>query len=136
MWLRLLIGTTLSFAALAMVTVAGIEPARQTALVRFMKPTIIAGTAVLGQVLFEHDDERMTRGEPCTTVYAYDGHTQWRRNVLVDFMCVPQERDLATKFAATCTRSTPFGPERLVEYQFAGDWEGHGVPLRPNRAHH
>jgi hypothetical protein len=88
----------------------------------------------MGPVVFEHDDARMARGEPCTTVYTYDRKTKRPGNVIVEFMCLPQERPLTANFAATCTRESPAGPERLAEYQFAGDREGHGVPFRPDRA--
>jgi len=135
MRLRLLLITALSSAALTMVVLAADAPSQKTALVRFMKPTLIAGAAVMGPVVFEHDDARMARGEPCTTVYAYDTKRKRPGNVLVEFMCLPQERPLAREFAATCTRESPSGPDRLVEYQFAGNGEGHGVPFRPDRAH-
>jgi hypothetical protein len=126
MRMKVFVGALL-FVAIFAVSVLGAAPARQAAVVRFLKPTIIAGAAVMGAVVFEHDDARMARGEPCTTVYRYDAKTQARGDKLVEFMCTPKERPAAKEFTATCQKA-PAGPERLVEYQFAGDLEGHGVP--------
>ena len=101
---------------------------RQTAVVRFMRPTIIAGVHALGAVVLEHDEARMARGEPCTYVYHYDAKNNARGDVLVAFHCVRQTRPRATQFDASLQRSSPTGPDRLLEYQFEGDTEGHGVP--------
>jgi hypothetical protein len=109
------------------VSVLGAVPVRKAAVVRFMKPTIIAGAAVMGPVVFEHDDARMARGEACTKVYRYDAKNETAGALLVEFMCAPKERELAKDFSATCVKA-PAGPDRLVEYQFAGETEGHGVP--------
>jgi hypothetical protein len=112
------------------VAAVGAVPARKSALVRFTAPTLVAGAIVLGTVVFEHDDSAMARGESCTTVYAYDTWKNQRGNAIVDFMCEPRQRSLATKFEATCSRTFVTGPYTLLEYQFAGDTEGHGVPDR------
>ena len=48
--------------------------------------------------------------------------------VIVAFMCVPKDRQVATRFEATLSRVWTTGADRLTEYQFAGDHEGHGVP--------
>jgi hypothetical protein len=135
MRVRLLMGTVLSIVALMMVTFVGAAPTQKTAVVRFLNPTIIAGTAVLGPVVFEHDDAKMARGEPCTTVYALDRRTNRQGNVIVEFMCLPHARPVASQFEATVSRTSPAGPQRLMEYQFAGEREGHGVPFQPDHAH-
>lgn len=132
---KLLIGTALSFVAVGMVTLVAVAPSRKVALVRFIEPTIIAGVAVLGPVIFEHDDEKMARGEPCTTVYYVNSETGLQGEKVVTFMCVPRERALATKFQATRSHMSPSGPERLLEYQFAGEREGHGVPISADHGH-
>jgi hypothetical protein len=123
---RVLIGTLL-VGALAAATLAA-APTRRAAVVTFIGPTIVAGALVMGPVVFEHDDEKMARGESCTTIYRYDRNTKQRGEVIVDFMCMPRERPLATKFEATCARAAIAGPDRLMEYQFSGEREGHGVP--------
>lgn len=101
-------------------------PIKRSAVVRFLRPTIVAGTFVLGTVVIEHDDAKMAKGEPCTTVYRFKSDTE-HGEPLVSFMCMPQDRPLATKFEATLYRSVTW-PDRLLEYQIAGEREGHGVP--------
>lgn len=122
----ILVGASLVVAALAVSTFAA--PSRRFALVNFTRPTYIAGAAVLGTVVFKHDDARMALGEPCTTVYFYDAKKKDLGKMIVEFMCVPQERRPIEKFEATCVKANLSGPDMLVEYQFAGEHEGHGVP--------
>jgi hypothetical protein len=124
---KILIVALVLIGALAAVTL-GAAPTRRSSLVRFTTPTIVAGAIVMGTVDFEHDDSAMSRGESCTTVYQYDVWKKERGKAIVDFMCEPRERSLATKFEATCSRTFVTGPHTLLEYQFAGDTEGHGVP--------
>jgi hypothetical protein len=120
------IGTVLIVGALAASTLGAI-PTRRSAVVRFLKPTIIAGSFVIGTVVIEHDDEKMASGKPCTTVYHFDADTNGRGEPIVSFMCIPRERPLATKFEATLQKSVSW-PDRLEEYQLVGESEGHGVP--------
>jgi hypothetical protein len=101
-------------------------PTRRSAVVRFLRPTIVAGSFVIGTVVIEHDDAKMARGEPCTTVYHYKSANE-RGEPIVSFMCMPRERPLATQFEATVV-GTASWPDRLTEYQIAGEREGHGVP--------
>jgi hypothetical protein len=108
----------------------GATPVRKSAIVRFTTPTIVAGAIVLGAVVFEHDDARMALGHSCTTVYPYNPWTKARGKPIVEFMCLPQDRPAPKTFEATCVRAAVSGLNRLVEYQFAGDAEGHGVPDR------
>jgi len=124
---KILIGALLLVAAVSVVTAVSATP--RTAFVRFLRPTLVAGAAVMGAVVFEHDDEKMARGEPCTAVYYYDARKNAHGEKIVDFMCVPHERPLATQFEATVTRGGTYaGPDRLTEYQLPGEREGHGVP--------
>lgn len=122
---KYLIGTVLVVGALAASTLAAV-PARRSAVVRFLKPTIIAGSFVIGTVVIEHDDAKMARGEPCTTVYHYKSENE-RGEPIVSFMCMPRDRPLATQFEATVVGTVSW-PDRLTEYQIAGEREGHGVP--------
>jgi hypothetical protein len=101
-------------------------PTRRSAVVRFLRPTIVAGSFIIGTVVIEHDDDKMAKGEPCTTVYRYKSKTELGEP-LVSFMCVPQDRPLATKFEATLVQTVSW-PDRLTEYQLVGESEGHGVP--------
>jgi hypothetical protein len=43
-------------------------PVRQSAIVYLKEPTLIGVTIVQGPVLFVHDNAKMARGEPCTSV--------------------------------------------------------------------
>lgn len=122
---RFFIGAALAIGLLAVSTL-GAVPTKRSAAVRFLRPTIIAGTFVIGTVVFEHDDAKMARGEPCTTVYRYKSDAEFGEPI-VSFMCMPQDRPLATKFEATLVRNVTW-PDRLIEYQIAGEHEGHGVP--------
>jgi hypothetical protein len=125
---RFLIGTFV-LVVLALATVAATTAVtRQYAVVRFVRPTIVAGSIVSGPVLFVHDDERMVRGLPCTMVYSYRDGQQGDK--IAEFMCIPKWTAPAQEFTATCARSGINGPDVLTEYQFKGDSEAHGVPWR------
>ena len=118
----------------AVTTSAGSAPKRQSAVVYLNEPTLIGSTIVQGPVLFVHDEERMARGEPCTTIRLFEpgnGPTE----SLVAFHCIPTRRPIARAFTMRTRPNTAdgFGCV-LTEYQFAGDSEGHGVPL-PANAH-
>ena len=122
---KFFIGAAVMMGFLAASTLDAV-PARRSAVVRFLRPTIVAGSFVIGTVVIEHDDAKMARGEPCTTVYHYKSENELGEPI-VSFMCMPQDRPLATKFEATLIRSVS-SPDRLTEYQIAGEREGHGVP--------
>jgi hypothetical protein len=69
---RMLIGTLVvaGLVAVGSAAFAGIgAPAVKWAVVNLPEPTMINGSFVMGQVIFQHDDERMARGEPCTKIY-------------------------------------------------------------------
>ena len=125
MHMKVFIGSALLIGFLGASTLDAV-PTKRTATVRFLKPTAVAGTFIIGTVVIEHDDEKMARGEPCTTVYRYKSKNELGEP-LVSFMCVPQDRPLATEFQATLQKSVTW-PDRLLEYQIAGESEGHGVP--------
>ena len=125
MRMKMFVGAALLMGVLAASTLDAV-PARRTATVRFLKPTIVAGAFVMGTVVFEHDDAKMANGEPCTTVYHYKSESELGEPI-VSFMCAPKDRPLATKFEATITKAVSW-PDTLLEYQIAGEREGHGVP--------
>ncbi len=82
-----------------------------------------------GDYVVIHDEAKMERGEPCTTIYRV---TSGRPEPIVAFHCVPARRDQATNFTFL---TRPYGRRlggvtvvQLIEYQFAGDREAHGVP--------
>jgi hypothetical protein len=123
---RILVAALACFAILAVAALTA-APTRRAAVVRFLKPTIIAGAAVIGPVVFEHDDARMARGEACTKVYFYDHKNETAGDLIVAFHCTPKDRAAVKQFEATVIKS-PLGPDRLIEYQMVGETEGHGVP--------
>jgi hypothetical protein len=100
-----------------------VAPARQTADVWFMRPTLIGRTIVQGHYLIEHDNDRMWRGEPCTHVYAFNN----REKPVATFHCTHLERDKAGKNTVVLV-SLPDGMQKLTEFQFAGEAAAHGYP--------
>ena len=127
---RICVGAFLVLAVLAAGTVAtsgNPAAARQSAIVYVAQPTLIGSTIVEGPVLFTHDDGRMRRGEPCTTVYLFEpgrgpAEAIARRPIVSHFTMRTRPNE---QLGYGCV---------LTEYQFAGDAEGHGVPLEV-RAH-
>jgi len=106
------------------------RPAVQWAVVYLTQPTLVGDTIVQGPVLFTHDDARMARGEPCTTVRLFDPATGPFEEVAA-FHCVPKTRPAPEKFTIRTQPNDEVGFGCvLTEYQFAGDDEAHGVPVR------
>jgi hypothetical protein len=108
---------------------------RQWAIAYLKQPTLVGSTFVEGPVLFVHDTARMAKGEPCTTIFLFEpgkGPTE----ELVSFHCIPRARTVAATFTIRTkpNRELGFGCI-LTEYQFAGDAEGHGVPLPATTTH-
>jgi hypothetical protein len=105
------------------------KPARQWAITWLSKPTLVGSTIVQGPVLFVHDEDAMTRGEPCTRVYLFEpgrGPT----DEVTAFHCHPTRRTVARAFTITTRANDEIGYGCVVtEYQFAGDDIGHSVPL-------
>jgi hypothetical protein len=78
-----------------------------------------------------HDEDKMMRGEPCTAFHRIGARSQPLEEV-VSFHCIPRERKPGPSFTATVISKPGFGIdtfETLTEFQFAGDSEGHGVPI-------
>jgi hypothetical protein len=129
---RVLVGTLLLVGVAATGTVAvsgdGVARGRQSAIVYLTQPTLIGSTIVEGPVLFTHDDRKMARGEPCTTIYLFEP-TKGPAEELTSFHCIPRSRHTAHKFTITTQPNAALGFGCvLTEFQFAGDAEGHGVP--------
>ena len=126
---RMFIGGLVGLAVIGSLASATVRtaPARPWMVANFVRPTVIAGAIVQGPVVIVHDDERMARGEACTTVYRFDTRSG-QQEPIVSFMCVPVERPEAKDFTATCRRAALSGPDVLTEYHFAGEREAHGVP--------
>ena len=104
------------------------DPALKWAAVNLKHTTVIAGAFVSGPVVFVHDDARMARGEPCTSVHRFDP-AKGPGEELVGFHCKPRWTKAPGTFT-TATTARPDGPPVMTEYQFAGDEEAHGVPTK------
>jgi hypothetical protein len=107
---------------------------RQWAIVYLSEPTLIGSTLVQGPVLFTHDDTRVARGEPCTTVTLFEP-ARGPIEEIAAFHCIATPRKAVGKFTVRTRPNTALGFGCvLTEYQFAGDVEAHGVPT-PADAH-
>ena len=101
-------------------------PVREYAKVLFRDPVRIGDRIFIGAYVIEHDYERMAQGRPCTHIYAADD----RRMPVVTFHCRHLDRKPNPKATVTLQR-LPDPTTRmfkLVEFQFEGSPEGHGVP--------
>ena len=100
-----------------------------TARVTFAQPTYVGGRVLVGEYVIVHDEHKMNAGEPCTTIYRPTGD---RAQKIVSFHCVPRPRAAVDHVVVRLTpeeRMPGTWIRRLVEYQFAGEAEGHGVPF-------
>ena len=51
---------------------ASVSAPRQWTIVNVLDPVSVKGEIVMGPVMIVHDDQKMERGEPCTTFYRFD----------------------------------------------------------------
>jgi hypothetical protein len=112
-------------------------PRHQAAIVRFERPTWVAGEMLIGAYVIVHDENKMTRGEPCTALYRVGTRARPLEEV-VSFHCIPRARKVVPSFTMAVSSNPALGVDTLTEYQFAGDAEGHGVPtaaLASDRPH-
>lgn len=103
-------------------------PAVKWAAVNLSDPTLIAGKFVSGPVVFVHDDGKMARGEPCTSVHRYVPGKGVGEE-LVAFHCTPRWGKAPGSFTKAISRRSD-GPSVMTEYQFAGDEESHLIPIK------
>ena len=128
---RATVGSVLLVGTLAPVTFAmsgDRAPSQQSAIVRFERPTWVASQMLVGTYVIVHDEDKMARGEPCTALYLIGARTRPLEEV-VSFHCIPRERRVVPSFSITVSSDPELGIDTLTEYQFAGDSEGHGVPV-------
>lgn len=108
---------------------------RRNAVVFLASPTLIGSTIVQGPVQFTHDEERMSRGEPCTTVRLYEPG-KGPLEEIASFHCIPRKDDAPHRFTIRTEPNMELGYGCvLTEYQFAGDSEAHGVPAKRVNGH-
>jgi hypothetical protein len=100
---------------------------KQSIVVDFPQPMKLLDVLLTGTYVFVHDEERMAQGGPCTSIYRFEDNQQGK--LVVEFHCVPIERPAANRFLIKSQR-IGWGTNlaEVLEYQFAGDTEAHGVP--------
>jgi hypothetical protein len=108
--------------------VGAAAPTERSGTAFFMKPTLVAGHYILGQVLFVHDETKMARGEPCTTIYGLENGK--RGDELVSFHCKRLARPVIDEMRVMAVDSADLKTLVMKEYQLPGEAEGHGVPAR------
>lgn len=97
------------------------------------EPTLVGSTVVQGPVLFTHDDAKMAAGGPCTTVYLFQPGRGPVEEIASFPLHSPTRRKAVDKFTIRTRPNTELGVGCVpTEYQFAGDTEGHGVPIPVN----
>ena len=101
----------------------------QSAMATFARPTWVTGRLLIGTYLVVHDDDRMARGEPCTSFYRVGTRGLNPLDEVVSFHCIPRQRKPVRGFSMTVASNEIKATDTLLEFQFAGDSEGHGVPL-------
>lgn len=100
------------------------KPVVQTLAVNFQQPVRVGRTVLLGRYVFEHDDARMARGEPCTYIFAAAD----RREPVVTFHCTHLDRDATDTATVVLSPADVNGIRHLSEFQFGGDAAAHGMP--------
>jgi hypothetical protein len=98
-------------------------------LTQFVNPVSVQGTVIMGAVMIVHDDEKMERGEPCTTFYRFDP-ARGPREELVSFHCTPVQRSVASSTTFTVVTGADSSCKRLTEYQLGGESEAHAIPVK------
>ncbi len=91
---------------------------RQSATVFIAEPTLIGNTIVTGPVLFVHDDGKMARGEPCTSVRLVDPASGPTEEIAA-FHCIPRRGSIVNRFTLTTV------PERRSRVRLSVD----GLPV-------
>jgi hypothetical protein len=123
---RFILGSLLTFAVTLIASQSGADPAVKWAAFNIKDTTMIAGKFISGPVMFVHDDARMARGEPCTTVHRFE-KGKGAGEELVAFHCKPRWGQAPDRFTQAVVTSSE-GLRIMTEYQFAGDEEAHEIP--------
>ncbi|HSE96752.1 MAG TPA: hypothetical protein VLD57_00690 [Blastocatellia bacterium] len=128
---RLVLTFIVSFALIAITNLFAqqsfaLPPEKETAIVDLSDKTLILDKVLQGKYLFEHDDDRMARGEACMYIYAFaDGKAG---ELVASFHCIPVERKPVKTFVMSVATSKTPDVYKLTEVQFAGSPKGHIVP--------
>ena len=126
---RIIAGSLVVLASVVLLTPRTIAaPAVKWAAIDLTDTTWIAGAFVSGPVVFVHDDSKMARGGPCTSVHRFEPGKGMGEEI-VAFHCKPRWGKAPSTFTKSTSR-VPGGPPVMTEYQFAGDEEAHLVPAK------
>lgn len=109
------------------------SPGLEKDLVELTDKTKVAGLMLQGTYLFVHDEDKSARGEPCFSVYEYQGLRMpepGRDKPIISFHCRPVERRMAKDTIVTVGMSSEPGLFELRELQFANSTVGHLLPGR------
>jgi hypothetical protein len=127
---RLMVTAVVAAAVFGVPSKGASTPASEVraSLVSFPKVTRVCGYYLIGQYIVVHDDARMARGEPCTTLYKIGRETS--AGSAISFHCIPRQSGRVANTTLTTRFDSKSRVLELVEYQFAGDTEAHGVPAK------
>ncbi len=95
--------------------------------VRISEPVMVGREILMGTYLIVHDEAKMAKGEPCTTIYRFDPKTGPKEQVTA-FMCLPHRGVAAATTTLSIKSDGLLDVGVLQAYTFAGDDESHGVP--------
>lgn len=101
-------------------------PGKEVAVVEITDKLKLGDKILQGTYIFEHDDERMARGEPCMYIYMSDKGKPGDK--VATFHCTPVERPVAKNVVISVAMTPDPDVWRLKEIQFAGSSKGHLVP--------
>lgn len=96
-------------------------------IVRISDPVMVGREILMGTYLIVHDEAKMAKGEPCTTIYRFDPKTGPKEQVTA-FMCLPHRGVAASTNTLSVKSDGLLDVGILQAYTFAGDDESHGVP--------
>jgi hypothetical protein len=99
---------------------------KEVVVVEFTDKIKLQDKILQGSYIFEHDDERMAKGEPCMYIYTNDKGKPGER--VTAFHCTPVERQLAKQVVINVTMTSDPEVWKLKEIQFPGTTKGHLVP--------
>ncbi len=102
-------------------------PQRKWAVIKITEPVRVGRQLLMGTYLVVHDDAKMAKGEPCTTIYRFDPKAGPKEQI-VAFMCVPKKVLAQDTTILGVVTDPALGIRALTGYEFAGDGEFHGVP--------
>src|SRR5579872_7134194 len=99
---RLVIGFLFfwTLASVVLATTGDAGPRYQSAIVSFEHPTWVTNQLLVGTYVIVHDEDKMARGEPCTTIYRV-GSSRNPLEEVVSFHCIPRKRLMVSSFTTT-----------------------------------